>query len=85
MASFEKTSPLSAGPGGVFTDEEGVVSGALELRTTADADGAVTNTVRYAGADDWYAVRGTGCRVADPADAEAVHTALLGVLHRPEG
>lgn len=83
--AFEKSSPLTAGPGGVFTDEEGVVSGALELRTTCADDGAVSVTVRYEGAEDWYTVRGTGCRLKDPADAEAVHTALLGVLHRPEG
>ena len=79
------SSPLIAGPGGVFTDEEGVVTGALELRTTCTDDGTIAVTVRYEGAEDWYTVRGTRCRVTDPADAEAVHTALVGVLHRPDG
>lgn len=83
--TFEKCSPITAGPGGVFTDEEGVVSGALELRTACAADGTVSVTVRYEGAEDWYTVRGAGGSVTDPADAAAVHAALVAVLHRPEG
>jgi hypothetical protein len=83
----ELVSPLRApGPVGVMTDEEGVVTGDLELRTTCADDGALDVVVRYAGALDWYRITGaSGVRLADPADHEAVHALLRGVLHRPEG
>jgi len=82
----ELRSPVVAGPGGVMTDEVGVVTGEVELRTTCAADGTLEATVRYAGALDWYHVTGTaGLRLADPADHEPAHALLRGVLHRPDG
>ena len=72
------------GPGGVMTDEVGVVTGDLELLTTL-ADGVLRARVRYEGADEWYAVTGAACRITDPRDHAAVHQVLLGVLHRPLG
>jgi hypothetical protein len=67
-----------------MTDEVGVVTGDLELRTSL-VDGELRATVRYEGAEEWYSITGASCRLADPADHEAVHTVLLGVLNRPEG
>jgi hypothetical protein len=82
------TEPLAslfkAGPGGVMTDDVGVITGDLELRTTL-TDGAVTVEVRYEGADEWYRLSAADCQLADPTDHAAVHHALLGVLNRPEG
>lgn len=78
------TSLFKAGPGGVMTDDVGVITGDLELRTTL-TDGAVTVEVRYEGADEWYRLAAADCRLADDKDHEAVHHALLGVLNRPEG
>ncbi len=78
-------SPLVAGPGGVMTEEVGVVTGDLELRTTVDSSGVVTAKVRYAGADEWYRVRGGTCRLSDERDHAAVHSLLVGVLNRPAG
>ncbi|XVS64280.1 hypothetical protein ACQPYE_39575 [Actinosynnema sp. CA-299493] len=78
------SSAFVAGPGGVMTDEVGVVTGDLELRTTLDG-GELRATVRYEGAEEWYAITGASCELADPADHEAVHAVLLGVLNRPEG
>ena len=75
---------FKAGPGGVMTDDVGVVTGDLELRTTLTG-GTVTVEVRYEGADEWYRRSAADCRLADPKDHEAVHHALLGVLNRPEG
>ncbi|GAA1268915.1 hypothetical protein [Saccharothrix xinjiangensis] len=80
----DRSSPFVAGPGGVMTDEVGVVTGDLELRTTLD-DGVLRALVRYEGAEEWYAVTGASCRLADPRDHDAVHEVLLGVLNRPEG
>jgi hypothetical protein len=78
------SSPFVAGPGGVMTDEVGVVTGDLELRTTL-VDGELRATVRYQGAEEWYAITGASCHLTDPRDQEAVHAVLLGVLNRPEG
>jgi hypothetical protein len=68
-----------------MTDDVGVITGELELRTVLDPDGLVRAEVRYEGADEWYALTGGTCRLADPADLDAVHELLVGVLNRPKG
>lgn len=68
-----------------MTDEVGVVTGDLELRTVSGGDGAVTATVRYVGALEWYHLRGGSCRIVDDRDHAAVHSLLVGVLNRPTG
>lgn len=80
----ELSSAFVAGPGGVMTDEVGVVTGDLELRTTLE-NGELRALVRYEGAEEWYAITGASCRLTDPKDHEAVHAVLLGVLNRPQG
>ncbi|WP_422754253.1 hypothetical protein [Micromonospora sp. WMMD708] len=80
----ELTADLVAGPGGVMTDEVGVVTGELTLKSRY-ADGQVALTVQYKDADEWYAVTGGTAKLADPADLDAVHTVALALLHRPEG
>jgi hypothetical protein len=75
---------LTAGPGGVMTDEVGVVTGDLTLRTELSA-GQVTLRVQYKDADEWYAVTGGTAPLRDPADLDAVHAVALALLHRPEG
>ncbi|MGQ0840333.1 hypothetical protein [Actinokineospora sp.] len=80
----EYSSPFSAGPG-VMTEDVGVVTGDLELRTVSSGDGVVTAKVRYAGADEWYRLRGGQCKLVDDADHAAVHSLLVGVLNRPSG
>jgi hypothetical protein len=81
----ELRSPFVAPPGGVMTDEVGVITGELELLTNYADDGAVTALVRYAGAEEWYHLRGASCRLHDARDHEALHQSLHGVLHRPTG
>lgn len=73
------------GPGGVMTEEVGVVTGELTVRTDVSASGDVTVNVQYKEADEWYVVTGGRTKVADPADAEAVHAVVCGILNRPEG
>ncbi|MFC0030641.1 hypothetical protein ACFFMM_14055 [Micromonospora chaiyaphumensis] len=82
--SPERTSDITAGPGGVMTDEVGVVTGDLTLRTEY-ADGQVTLRVQYKDADEWYAVTGGRVPLADPAALDAVHTVAVALLNRPEG
>jgi len=82
----EHATPLVAPPGGVMTDEVGVITGELELRSSCDEDGWVRVLVRYAGALDWYVVTGTaGVRLNDARDLGPLHTTLAAVLHRPDG
>ncbi|WP_407676297.1 hypothetical protein [Plantactinospora alkalitolerans] len=79
-----KTTDITAGPGGVMTDEVGVITGDLTLRTELRS-GQVALRVQYKDADEWYAVTGGLAPLVDPADLAAVHTIAVGLLHRPEG
>jgi hypothetical protein len=78
-----KTADIVTGPGGVMTDEAGVVTGELQLETSL-ADGRVTLRVRYREADEWYAVTGARAPLKDAADLDAVHTVAVALLNRPE-
>ena len=78
------TTDITAGPGGVMTDEVGVITGDLTVRTEY-ADGHVTVRVQYKDADEWYAVTGGAAPLADAAALEAVHTIVVGLLNRPSG
>jgi hypothetical protein len=79
-----KTSDLVAGPGGVMTDEVGVITGELTLRSELDGD-KLTLRVQYKEADEWYVVTGGKATLKDPADLDAVHKIVVGILNRPEG
>lgn len=72
------------GPGGVMTDEVGVVTGELTLRSEL-VDGHAVLRVQYKDAEEWYAVTGGKTALKDPADLDAVHAIAVGLLHRPEG
>lgn len=82
-AAPELTTDITPGPGGVMTDEVGVVTGPLTLRTAVEGAEVVVR-VQYKDADEWYAVTGARASLADPRDAGTVHTILVGVLNRPE-
>ncbi|GIM95069.1 hypothetical protein Ato02nite_068620 [Paractinoplanes toevensis] len=77
------TTDITAGQGGVMTDEVGVVTGDLTLRTEVSGS-EVTVRVQYKEADEWYAVTGAKASVQDPADAAAIHQVAVGILNRPD-
>ena len=79
-----KTTDITAGQGGVMTDEVGVVTGDLTLRTELSGD-QVKVSVQYKDAEEWYAVTGAKAQLKDPADLDAVHAVAVGILNRPEG
>jgi hypothetical protein len=83
--SDERSTDITAGPGGVMTDEVGVITGELTLRTALGTDGQVTLRVRYRGAEEWYAVTGGRAILSDAADLDAVHAIAVGLLDRPLG
>lgn len=80
----QRTADIVAPPGGVMTDEVGVVTGELTLCTELTG-GQVTMRVRYRDADEWYRVSNIAVPLADRADLAAVHDVAVGLLHRPEG
>ncbi|GAA2882160.1 hypothetical protein Acy02nite_78600 [Actinoplanes cyaneus] len=79
-----KSTDIVPGPGGVMTDEAGVVTGDLTLRTEL-AGNDLTLRVQYKDAEEWYTVTGGRTTLADPADLDAVHAVAVGLLNRPEG
>jgi hypothetical protein len=68
-----------------MTDEVGVVTGELTLRTEVDDAGAVVLRVQYKDADEWYTVTGAKATLADARDVDAVHAIAVALLNRPEG
>jgi hypothetical protein len=85
MTGKQRTAHIVAGPGGVMTDEVGVITGDLTLRTELADGGQVTLRVQYREAAEWYAVTGGRASLADPRDLDAVHAIATGLLNRPEG
>jgi len=83
-AATSKTTDITAGQGGVMTDEVGVITGDLTLRSELSGD-QVTVHAQYKDADEWYAVTGAKATLKDPADLDAIHTIVVGILNRPEG
>jgi len=81
---MELTTDIVAGPGGVMTDEVGVVTGDLTLRTEV-ADSTAVLRVQYKEADEWYTVTGGRTTLACHPDAAAVHALAVGLLNRPKG
>jgi hypothetical protein len=79
------TTDIVAGPGGVMTDEVGVVTGDLTLRSEIGADGSFVVKVQYKDAEEWYTVTGAKGALKDPADLAAVHAVVAGILNRPQG
>ena len=84
-ATQQRSTDIVAGPGGVMTDEVGVVTGELTLRTEVDGAKNVVLRVQYQGAAEWYVVTGGRATLVHPDDLDAVHTIATGLLPRPEG
>ncbi|MBB5873411.1 hypothetical protein F4553_006845 [Allocatelliglobosispora scoriae] len=79
------TKDIVAPPGGVMTDEVGVVTGDLTLETVPADDGTVSLRVQYQGAEEWYRVTGAKAQVPDPHDEQAVDKAASDLLARFTG
>uniref|UniRef100_A0AAU2K3P4 Uncharacterized protein n=1 Tax=Streptomyces sp. NBC_00049 TaxID=2903617 RepID=A0AAU2K3P4_9ACTN len=67
-----------AGPGGAMTDEVGVITGPLTLRTTAVAGDLARFDVQYKDADEWYTL--TGSPLPHHGDPAALHAAALTAI-----
>ncbi|MFJ8014834.1 hypothetical protein [Streptomyces sp. NPDC096339] len=69
---------VTAGPGGAMTDEVGVVTGPLTLRTTMLPGDRVRFDVQYKDADEWYTL--TGSPLPHHGAPESLHTAALAEI-----
>ncbi len=78
-----RSTDIVPGPGGVMTDEVGVVTGDLTLRTEF-TDGSAVLQVQYKDAEEWYTVTGATTRARKDA-LNALHTLAVALLNRPEG
>jgi hypothetical protein len=78
-----RSTDITAPPGGVMTDEVGVITGDLTLCTEIDDALAVTVRVQYKDADEWYVVTGGRTTLSDAGDLDAVHAVAVGLLNRP--
>jgi hypothetical protein len=73
----ERTTDFTAGPGGVMTDEVGVVTGDLTLKTTVDSDGEVVQLVQYQQAAEWYHVTGGPTRLPEGQSIDTVQATTV--------
>ncbi|BCB04052.1 hypothetical protein [Bacillus sp. KH172YL63] len=80
---MEKKTSIFTATHGVMTEEAGVISGELELLTSCDADGVLTLSITYVGAEEWYTLPGDAQRLFDVWDHEVIHNLLVKVLERP--
>ena len=71
---------FAPGPGGVLTDEAGVLGGELTLHTEVRPDGGAVLSVSDTGGDDWYTVTGGYYQLDDLSRAEDLHTAAVALL-----
>ena len=67
------------GPGGAMTEEVGVITGDLTIRTTRRADNRAAIAIQYTGADEWYTLTGSPVALADGGLEEYHHRVLDAV------
>jgi hypothetical protein len=82
----ELRSRFASTAGGVMTEEAGAVTGDLEFltRPSEAGEGGLEALVRYAGAEEWYTVRGSPLvKPAGGEDHRALHEAALAWLTTP--
>lgn len=72
---------VTAGPGGAMTDEAGVITGDLIVRTTRLAGNQAAVTVQYAGAEEWYVLAGSPVAVAE-GGLEDYHERVLTAVEQ---
>lgn len=78
-------SSVVAGPGGVMTDEVGVITGEVTVRTEVAA-GGVSVRVQYLDADEWYEIEGSPLEPARDPGPRLHQEIIQAVRHgMPDG
>ncbi|MFJ5548718.1 hypothetical protein [Streptomyces sp. NPDC093225] len=73
------TSEVKAGPGGAMTDEVGVITGEVTVRTEPAPDGLARVLVQYTGAEEWYTLTGSPAPVL-AGGLEVLHARVLDAV-----
>lgn len=80
------TTGVIAGPGGVATEEVGIISGDLTVHTTWSAsDHLALITVQYSGALDWFTMTGSPAPSPSEPHSRALHQAIVEAVRRGGG
>ncbi|MGW4242871.1 hypothetical protein [Nocardia sp. NPDC004722] len=83
MASLDWTSDVTTGPAGIGTEEAGILSGEVTIRTFwSDADKSALVTVRHQDVGEWYTMSGGPVTAASESAAAAVHQAAVAHASR---
>lgn len=73
------TTVLKAAPGGIMTDEVGVITGDIEIESSWAGPGKAVARCRYDGADEWYVITDSARDLGSsaPQDLAQFHEALV--------
>jgi len=72
-----RTTDVTAGPGGVMTDEVGVVTGDLTLCSELDDELNLVHRVQYKDAAEWYTVTGGRSVLQSPGELDTAHAEMV--------
>ncbi|MGJ0118779.1 hypothetical protein ACQ7HM_06195 [Williamsia sp. MIQD14] len=72
----ELTSIVTAAPGGVMTDEVGVITGSVEIACRCDAGRGLAR-VRYQDAGEWYTITDAAQPLSGPAELPDFHRSVV--------
>lgn len=70
---------ITAAPGGIMTDEVGVITGDIEIESSWAAPGQAVARCRYDGAEEWYVITDAARQLEStgPAGLAAFHENLV--------
>ena len=77
-----RTTDFVGKDGGVMTDEVGVITGELTLRTEVDDQGTVVQQVQYKDADEWYHVNDAPAAMSEGQDLDGLHALTVEQLRQ---
>jgi len=80
LMADERTTDFLAKDGAVMTDEVGVITGDVTLRTAVNDQGVVTQQVQYKDAGEWYALTGAPSALTDGLTLDGLHSQTVSKL-----
>ncbi|MBO8198378.1 hypothetical protein JW613_08665 [Streptomyces smyrnaeus] len=75
---------VQAGPGGIMTDEVGVITGDVTVVTRSAPGGRAAIEVQYTGAEEWYTLTGSPAPLP-PEGLAALHAQIVDLLRQGGG
>ncbi|MFC5911418.1 hypothetical protein [Streptacidiphilus monticola] len=75
---------IFAGPGGVRTEEIGIISGEVSVHTTW-ADGQAEFAVQYSGSSDWFTLYGSPVACPGEEESRELHQLVVDAVRAGGG